>query len=611
MGIFWFEFLFFATAIFGILVAYSSFSLFFRAYRVERQLLTMSRAVGFLLLVIAFILFIVERKYGFLGPAGVSLEMLGFFMIYRGVKASPRLSQLTRSKDAQGKEIGPWWTYVPSFPWRPVLRVIGAVLAVFLAALALWLVMNEFEQPLAASAVLALQVLGGFVSRWVLPFLLTAAELVSLIFILLTIRLQVIRFRGESGDRATRLNNLWPLIAYVFFAFRATALAAYRVPELDLVVTRLLNAEYGMPWVIAAAGTFLGFFFLAIWVWRFIRVRFFLRTYVVFLALTTAVATAGVLIFSLLIFQIVEKNNLALMALGAKTESLIMTERRGMAEMLSRLLAEESLTQSGVGRFDVGLADERARFFREHTNVDSIRFFSPQREVLSSPTDARDVGRVFADDELLLDVIESQRSRISFSISPGVLSNVLTGRALHVVMTQPDMIDEASVSASDRTAETEPVVSGEPPEARVAGVVEVGYVFDNAFVDYSKRETGLEVTFYTGSERSATTIFTEDGTSRWVGSAETNTDVVQKVLKEGQDYQTSLDRLGVPYYSAFIPVRNADEKIVGMVSVGVPTQILLEDSRQRLLTSFFAATLISLLAAIVGYFAFRNFDQKR
>jgi hypothetical protein len=284
---------------------------------------------------------------------------------------------------------------------------------------------------------------------------------------------------------------------------------------------------------------------------------------------------------------------------GARTEALIMVERKNVAETLARLISADPGLISGSTAFSPNDVRDRAEFFRQQTNVDVIRFYSPQREVLSSPTDRRDVGRVFSDDALLLKVIERGIATSSFDVVPGVLSDVLVGRALYPITEAPLPALPASASEGDR-------VSSKPV---VRGVVEVAYVYDNAFVDYSKRETGLEVTMYSKAERSASTIRTADGTSRWVGSNETEPAVLSRVLGDGEEYQTALDRLGTPYYSAFIPIRNAHHDIIGMVSVGVPTHILLEDARQRFLTSFFLATLISFIAAIAGFFAFRNFER--
>ncbi|MFC1640767.1 cache domain-containing protein, partial [Patescibacteria group bacterium] len=86
-------------------------------------------------------------------------------------------------------------------------------------------------------------------------------------------------------------------------------------------------------------------------------------------------------------------------------------------------------------------------------------------------------------------------------------------------------------------------------------------------------------------------------------------DVVVKVYENGESIRLALDRLGRPYYSAFQPIRDVNGEIIGMVSVGTPTNLLFEDTRQQLITTFLIATLISLLTAFFGYLAIRYFRQ--
>jgi hypothetical protein len=133
-------------------------------------------------------------------------------------------------------------------------------------------------------------------------------------------------------------------------------------------------------------------------------------------------------------------------------------------------------------------------------------------------------------------------------------------------------------------------------------VVEVGYKFDNAFVDFSKENTNLDVTIYTANKISATTIKTEDKASRYVGTEESSNSIINATLREGNNYTTTIDRFGDTYYNAYSPIRNVDGQIIGMVSVGTPTYLLLEDMRQRLLTTFMLVDVISALISLLGYY---------
>ncbi len=106
---------------------------------------------------------------------------------------------------------------------------------------------------------------------------------------------------------------------------------------------------------------------------------------------------------------------------------------------------------------------------------------------------------------------------------------------------------------------------------------------------------------YSRATRSATTITTSDGASRWVGSQESERAVVETVLERGLPYQSIVDRLGDVYYAAFEPIRDVNGKVIGMVSVGKPTHILFEDTRKQLIVSLLFGLAISVLAAFLGY----------
>jgi len=94
MSVFWFEFLFFLASSLAILVSISSFALFIITLKYERKLQTIWRALGFLVLALAFFLFVLERKYPGVEIFAVIIEAFALFFIFKGVLAEPRLTQL-------------------------------------------------------------------------------------------------------------------------------------------------------------------------------------------------------------------------------------------------------------------------------------------------------------------------------------------------------------------------------------------------------------------------------------------------------------------------------------------------------------------------------------
>jgi hypothetical protein len=412
-----------------------------------------------------------------------------------------------------------------------------------------------------------------FIYRFINIGVPSTFTLLIMVFAIATIILQLSRLWRERADRSTILMNLWPMIAFIFLVLRSIAFTLHRLPSSNIVFLRNLTVSYSMTWQLGVLFTFAAFVFLAIWAWHFIKQRAFLRTYVIFLILAVSVASVGALIFTTLVFKIIERNNLDLMTRGVEAEEILLNDRSTMALFVARLVSDDKDLMRDLKNDNRAALDERLQKYVDNANIDVLRIYSKFGEVLVSPTDYRDVGRIFNNDEILAFVITKKVQLRTFSQEEGVLTPIIVGRAIHPLLLNGELL----------------------------GAVEVAYKFDNAFVDYSKETTGLDVTIYSGSRRSATTIKTVDGVSRWIGSEEADPDVLSNVLRHGRTFGTVTDRLGRVYYSAFKPLRHVNGDIIGMVSVGTPTNILLEDTRQQLITIFLLVTMLALLAALIAY----------
>ena len=553
MNLFWLEYFHYLASIFAILVGVSSFSLFILTYRYERRLRTVWRAVGFLFLAIAFFVFILERKYPSFELLALIFELVGFFSIYQGVALEPNLSHLHFSavdeklkheeEEAEIKEVS---TKARAISFAMTI-IVGVVLALFYLLLG--------------------------------PYLASAIILFSTLFIIATIRIQIIRLFSQLDDLTIRRQNIYPLIGYIFLLARGILLTLYRLPDLNIVFLRQLKLDYSLMWQLGIVFTLLGFLFLAIWAWNFIKQRVFLRTYVLFLTIAIVVSSLGSLVFTSLIFRIVEGNNLELMMQATQAQEIVMSDRSKAALFLARTIGMDPAVISAVSNENKSKVEKSISTYFNNSSVDTLRVFNNAGMALASPSDIRETGVSFAKDSYVAYVLTKHRQIKTFDRESSVLSGLLVARGFYPII-------NSSV---------------------VVGAVEVGYKFDNAYVDFAKQKTGLDVTMYTDLRRSATTIKTIDQVSRWTGSEETDKNALFKVIEKGESYKAIVDRLGQIYYSAFRPVRNINGQIIGMISVGTPTIILFEDTRQQLLSTFLIVILISLSAALLGYYVILSF----
>lgn len=553
MRIFAFEFLFFIVSVFAILVSISTTALFVITYRFERKLRSIWRSLGFMLVGIAFFFFVLERKYydiDIITVLAFVFLTVGLFSIFRGVRAEPLLSQLANIKERATKKYKDF-KLVKEFsePRNRNLLVIVAAILLIIAIIAVILTLFNLTEHV----VLALIV-------------------IAFIFTVATIVIQAKRYIAQKDVPGMKAQNLYPLLAFIVLGLGLIGSFFHRLPESDLLFFRTMSLDYSWLWHTILALFFISFLCAGIWAWNFIKIRRLLKIFVVFLSVIILVAALGSLIFNIFLFRIVEDNNLDLMERGAETQELIMLDRSNISMLIAGLIAEDESVTSLIDSEDYVSLLNNTNDYLDNTNVDRIRVYNQYGEIVVSPNDERDRGRVLNDDKLVAFVISEKSPVKSYDIDSAVLSDVLVARSLY------------------------PVVDGET----VKGVVEVAYVFDNAFTDYSKSQTGLDATLYSGAKRSATTIQTLDNVSRWVGSNETNKDVLEKVLQDGESLKTDTERLGIIYYNSYKPVRDVNGEIIGMLSVGIPTNILFEDARQQLLSVFLIISIIALLSAVGG-----------
>lgn len=560
MNLFLYEYLFFISSIVAILVSVSASSLFFLAAMYEKKLLSARRAVGFAVVGVAFLVGILERKSGAVGFGKILLEVIGFTIIALGVIQEPDLSHLNILGETKKTE-----AEVMASRRNILLLLVGTLFIVFLTLLS-----SFFSTNILTETTLEL-------------YLEALLQGIATLFILITIVFQVRRYIQGSSDRKIRLQNLYPLLGYVFLFIRGIALILYRVPELDVDIFHSFVLNSDAVWQISYLTALFGFIFLGIWAWNFIKIRFFLRVYVVFLVIGIVMASLGSLLVLFLNFRIVEINTLQQLDDHVETINVIMQDRLSTADFISRFFSSHNDLILVAKENDKELLEKRTTEFLEDAELDIIRIYDTTGTIIASPDNPNEIGRTFEADPQLQIVFEEEVQVVSFDTTYDVLSPIIIARSLY------------------------PLRSG----GKLTGVIEVGYKFDSAFVDFLGRETTFDVSIYTGAVRSATTITYGENNSRWIGSLEANTDALEKVLGKGENFQGLTSGLEFLYYSGFSPIRDSEDLVIGMVAVSSSTYELFEDTRQQLVTSFLLVASVSLLPTLLGYIAIRSFNFEK
>lgn len=118
------------------------------------------------------------------------------------------------------------------------------------------------------------------------------------------------------------------------------------------------------------------------------------------------------------------------------------------------------------------------------------------------------------------------------------------------------------------------------------------------------KESGSEITYYYGETRVATTILDRDGNT--IVGTKASDKVVQDVLKKGKTYTTNDMKInGKSYYACYIPLKNADGSIVGMLFAGKENSEVREFINSKIEKILACAIIILFAFSITCFFIVR------
>jgi len=115
-------------------------------------------------------------------------------------------------------------------------------------------------------------------------------------------------------------------------------------------------------------------------------------------------------------------------------------------------------------------------------------------------------------------------------------------------------------------------------------------------VDKASNASKGVATIFSGDERVATSVRKPDG-ARAVGTHLTDDKVREAVLRQGATYRGQTTILGQRYLTIYEPIRDAADKIVGILFVGLPTEELEAVKRDVIIQGAGVAALVVLLFA--------------
>lgn len=388
----------------------------------------------------------------------------------------------------------------------------------------------------------------------ILPPLAAAAWWANIFAAAGLVLITLLSYRQYNYELKKTLKPFW--MGFALFSVAAVLGIFYATDDL----------EFG--WMLEHILKLAGFLMLGRWVWKYLELRIREEMLLIFLSFAFIMAVIVSLTFSTILMGRIEESTKSGLRIDAKVMELALWRAQEEAFAKARLLAADPEIVSAALRNDFEALERILEKKMRDEKLGFLLVTSKEGEVmlrthaLSQKDD--DLSREFA-----------------------------VGSALQ---------GEAAVSIESSPAEKFSIRAAAPilDKSRVAGAVVAGFLLDNAFADGMRRVTGLDMTIFDGDVRAATTLFGPDGRTRGTGLTETNTAVLDKVLRGGEELTLRTFIFSRPYLASYIPLRNSEGLAVGMIEVVAPQREILETaaSTNRLTLVVVSIIMLILMAPI-------------
>lgn len=376
-----------------------------------------------------------------------------------------------------------------------------------------------------------------------------------------------------------------------FYAFLLLAISefisfSFFFKDTSVVFWSKFISDYGFVWITAHVFELIGFVILGTWVYGYTRFRLNIQLFFITIISFLFIFLITTFIFTYSLLKNLENNAFSHLKTNVNVLHYALDGLKQQALTNARSVAGDSdIYEAVVQRDSDKLYALTSQFLISH-NTNFLIVTTLTGEVLMRAENRDRIGDTLTSDPLV--------------------QNALNNNSLSTVMTTPGILAplvqvKAAVGIPNRNA-TE--------SAKPVGAVVTGFLVDNAFVDGFKTLTGLEVSVFGDNIRAATTFVDPDGKSRSIGTKETNSKVLESVLKNGSTYDGELEILNQPYYGVYSPLKTVDDAVVGMIYVGKPQTTLLETAQKSIQLTFLGSLAFMIISLIPAYFLSRFIQQQ-
>ena len=324
--------------------------------------------------------------------------------------------------------------------------------------------------------------------------------------------------------------------------------------------------------VIAAASLVLqvvGFVLIAKWVWQFLQLRIRESLVLIFISAALFLSTVVTLAFSTILISQITAQTEANLLTDARVMDLSVSSLQEEALAKTEIIAKDEALKTAITKSDFSALQDISEVFMEHYGLGFVTVTDKDGSALMRAHALSKRG-----DSLL-----GERA----------VEEALQGQSFVTIENSP--VEKFSIRAGS------PIIE----KGKVIGAVIGGYPLDNALVDNIKRVTGLEMFVYDQDKSIAATALARDGRTRLTGVALADAGTRQTVLQDGKSTTGRANLYGQPFRTSYMPLKNGDDKIIGMISAGKPEQDILDIANATNRLTLITVLLIMLVLAAPIY----------
>jgi limonene-1,2-epoxide hydrolase len=328
-------------------------------------------------------------------------------------------------------------------------------------------------------------------------------------------------------------------------------------------------ADFGVVWSIHHFLLLVGAGILAVWIWGYIRFRLQIQIFTIIVGSSLFIFLTITFFFVFLLLRNLETDALSHLRTDVNVFQYSLNRQQMEALSDAKAIAQDSGFQKAMGENNSDALYKITSDFMLSQETDFLTIASSSGEVIMRAEDRDRIG-----DNVSEDLV----------VKSAFIGNPLSTIVSNTSHSTPEILIKAASPIKNK------------------GVVVTGFIIDSAFVDGVKEVTGLDVAVFSNNIRAATTFTAPDGKSRFVGTTETNSEVLDTVLVKNETYIGSLSILNRPYYTVYAPIKTLGDKTIGMLFVGKPQTTLMATAQKSVDSTFLVSIILMAISIIPAFF---------